>query len=50
MYSGYQKSNSTRVKETIGQGIFVASKRPEGPVTSHLDIGFLGFPLSSNKC
>jgi hypothetical protein len=60
MYSGYQKSNSTHVKETIGQWIFVifyfpdcwlvASKRPEGPATSHLDTGFLGFPPSSNKC
>jgi hypothetical protein len=23
---------------------------PEGPATGHLDIGFLGFPLSSSKC
>jgi hypothetical protein len=23
---------------------------PEGPATGHLDIGFLGFPLSLSKC
>jgi hypothetical protein len=60
MYSGYEQGNSTHVKENIGQGIFlifylrncwlVASKRPEGPATSHLDIDFFGFSLSSSKC
>jgi hypothetical protein len=28
----------------------VASMHPEGPATGHLDTGFLGFPLSLNKC
>jgi hypothetical protein len=26
------------------------SMHPEGPATGHLDIGFLGFTLSSSKC
>jgi hypothetical protein len=35
---------------TLDAGLLAGSQYPEGPATSHLDTGFLGFPVSTNEC
>jgi len=35
---------------TLDAGLLARSQYSEGPVTGHLDTGFLGFPVSTSKC